>query len=137
MKYRYIAIEGNIGAGKTSLAQRLADDLKADFIPERFADNVFLEKFYAEPSRHAFQLEMSFLIDRYQQLKDHVFEPDKQVISDYYFGKCLVFAENNLTKDEFSIFKELFENLRNQIAEPDIIIYLRSDIGQLQKNIKK
>jgi deoxyadenosine/deoxycytidine kinase len=106
LKYNYIAIEGNIGAGKTTLATRMSEDFNAKLILERFEDNSFLPKFYENPGNYAFPLEMSFLADRYQQLKDKL--PMQELfssftISDYFIDKSLIFAKNNLKADEFNL----------------------------------
>lgn len=140
MKARYIAIEGNIGAGKTSLAKMLSNDLNALFIPEQFEKNSFLPMFYQEPERYAFPLEMSFLADRYQQLKEQLSRPGlfhAVTISDYFIGKSLIFARKTLKSDEFRLYSRLFSIISSNLPAPDVLVYLYSDIAKLQKNIKQ
>ena len=140
LKYNYIAIEGNIGAGKTTLAKRMSDDFNAKLILERFEDNSFLPKFYENPDMFAFPLEMSFLADRYQQLKDKL--PMQELfssftISDYFIDKSLIFARNNLKSDEFNLYSRLFQIISTFLPRPDLIIYLYLDISRLLENIKQ
>src|SRR5687768_6478397 len=107
MKYHYVAVEGNIGAGKTSLSIRLAKDLNAKLLLEQFEENSFLPRFYSDPARYAFALEMSFLGTRFTQLKDQLAEHDlfrDMIISDYVFSKCLIFSRITLQEDEFAIY---------------------------------
>lgn len=140
MQYHYIAIEGNIGAGKTTLAHLLAKKLNARLLLEQFADNPFLPKFYENPKQNAFPLELFFMAERYKQLKDMIHTSDlfqSVTVSDYIFTKCLLFAKINLPTDEFRIYQRLFDIMQQQLAFPDIIIYLHSPIQKLQKNIKK
>lgn len=139
-KYNYIAIEGNIGAGKTTLATKFADDYNAKTVFERFADNPFLPKFYEDPDRFAFQLEMSFLADRYQQLSDDLSQYDlfkSFVISDYYIFKSLIFAQVTLNKDEFFLYRKMFDIMYKEIPKPDLYIYLYQNTPRLLENIKK
>ena len=135
---RYIVIEGNIGAGKTSLAKRIANDTGSNLILEEFADNTFLPQFYKEPARYAFPLELSFLASRYQQLKKY-FEQSRKVpvISDYHFIKSYLFAGQNLGPVELELYRSFFEILSTHIPEPDLVIFLDPGIEQLQKNIQK
>ncbi|MEI7594447.1 MAG: deoxynucleoside kinase [Bacteroidota bacterium] len=133
--YKNIAIEGNIGAGKTTLATKLAKTLNANLILEEFSDNPFLPKFYINPKQYAFPLEISFLIERYDQLKMKQ-KTNQITISDYFFSKTLIFAKNNLDTDEYQLFEKTFKILDSQIAAPDLIIYLYLDVNRLQKNIK-
>ena len=139
MKYNFIAIEGNIGSGKTTLANRLANDLRARLLLEQFANNPFLPKFYKSPEENAFALELFFMAERYQQLKDHqeqdLFFPI--TVSDYFFVKSKLFAKNNLALDEQKLFDRLFDIMVSFLPFPDIIIYLHADIDRLQENIKK
>ena len=140
MKYKYITIEGNIGAGKTTLAYMLSKVLNARLILEEFADNPFLEKFYENPSQYAFSLELFFMAERYKQLKDLVNQQDlfhSITVSDYLFTKCLLFAKVNLPDDEFKLYQKLFETMHPQIIQPDILIYLHAPVNKLQENIKK
>ena len=139
-RYNYIAIEGNIGAGKTSLANMIAQDFNAKRILERFADNPFLPKFYKEPERYAFTLEMSFLADRYQQISDDLSQLDlfkDFMVSDYDVNKSLIFSKVTLPEDEFRLYRKLFYQVYKDIAKPDLYIYLYQNTKRLQENIKK
>jgi deoxyguanosine kinase len=138
--YNYIAIEGNIGAGKTSLATKIAHDFNAKLILERFADNPFLPKFYEEPKRYAFTLEMSFLADRYQQISDDLSQLDlfkDFIVSDYDIYKSLIFSKITLPEDEFKLYRRLFYMMYKDIAKPDRYIYLYQNTERLQENIKR
>jgi len=139
MLYKYIAIEGNIGSGKTTLATMLSDDYDARLILESFAENPFLPKFYKAPDRHAFPLELFFMAERYHQLKNlkeqDLFQP--QMISDYLFVKSKLFAKNNLQNDELHLFNRLFDIMCSSLSKPDLVVYLYADIVRLQENIKK
>lgn len=138
--YNYIAIEGNIGAGKTSLATMIAHDFNAKLILERFADNPFLPKFYKEPKRYAFTLEMSFLADRYQQISDDLSQLDlfkDFIVSDYDVFKSLIFSKITLPEDEFALYRKLFYQVYKDIAKPDLYVYLYQNTQRLQANIKK
>ena len=138
--YNYIAIEGNIGAGKTSLATKLAKDFNAKLILERFADNPFLPKFYKEPQRYAFTLEMSFLADRYQQISDDLSQLDlfkDFIVSDYDVFKSLIFSKITLPADEFMLYRKLFYQVYKDIPKPDLYVYLYQNTERLQENIKK
>ena len=139
-KYSYIAIEGNIGAGKTSLANKLAHDFNAKLILERFADNPFLPKFYEDSQRYAFTLEMSFLADRYQQISDDLSQLDlfkDFVVSDYDVFKSIIFSKITLPEDEFNLYRKLFYLMYKDIAKPDLYVYLYQNTARLQENIKK
>ncbi|QTE21755.1 2-amino-4-hydroxy-6-hydroxymethyldihydropteridine diphosphokinase [Polaribacter cellanae] len=139
-KYNYIAIEGNIGAGKTSLAKMLSDEFTGKLVLERFADNPFLPKFYEDKERYAFPLEMSFLADRYQQLSDDLAQFDlfkNFIISDYYIFKSLIFAQVTLSKDELFLYKKMFNLIYKEITKPDLYIYLYQNTDRLLENIKK
>ena len=136
----YIAIEGNIGAGKTSLAKRIAHDFNAKLILERFADNPFLPKFYEDSQRYAFPLEMSFLADRYQQISDDLAQLDlfkDFIVSDYDIFKSLIFSKITLQEDEFNLYRKLFYLMYKDIAKPDIYVYLYQNTDRLKANIKK
>ncbi|WP_299526520.1 2-amino-4-hydroxy-6-hydroxymethyldihydropteridine diphosphokinase [Winogradskyella sp.] len=138
-KFNFIAIEGNIGAGKTSLATKIAQDFNAKLILERFADNPFLPKFYKEPERYAFTLEMSFLADRYQQISDDLSQLDlfkDFMVSDYDVHKSLVFSKVTLPEDEFRLYRRLFYQVYKDIARPDLYVYLYQNTERLQENIK-
>jgi deoxyguanosine kinase len=140
MRYNYIAIEGNIGAGKTCLSTMIAEQFNGKLILEQFEDNSFLPKFYKEPDKYAFPLEMSFLAERYQQLKDQLTKQDlfkTFTISDYLFNKSLIFARNNLQSDEFALFSQMFTIIDEFLPKPDLLVYLYLDISNLQKNIRK
>ncbi len=140
MPPRYIAIEGNIGAGKTTLAQLLAQRLDARLVLEEFADNNFLPKFYAEPERYAFPLELSFLADRYKQLKDFVATPDlfaQPVVTDYLFIKSKLFARINLSDAEYDLFSKVFEVMELHLPPPDVLIFLHAPVPTLQAHIRK
>ncbi|MFS4482372.1 2-amino-4-hydroxy-6-hydroxymethyldihydropteridine diphosphokinase [Hyunsoonleella sp. 2307UL5-6] len=139
-KFNYIAIEGNIGAGKTSLATKMAYDFNAKLILERFADNPFLPKFYEDANRYAFSLEMSFLADRYQQISDDLSQLDlfkDVIISDYYVIKSLIFSKITLGGDEFSLYRKLFYLMYKDIKKPELYIYLYQNTERLQQNIRK
>ncbi|MCL4128604.1 UNVERIFIED_CONTAM: hypothetical protein GTU68_059076 [Idotea baltica] len=139
-KYNFIAIEGNIGAGKTSLSKKMAHDYNAKLILERFADNPFLPKFYDDPKRYAFTLEMSFLADRYQQISDDLSQLDlfkDFIVSDYDVFKSLIFSKITLPEDEFRLYRKLFYQVYKDIAKPDLYIYLYQNTERLQENIKR
>ncbi|HHB52158.1 MAG TPA: 2-amino-4-hydroxy-6-hydroxymethyldihydropteridine diphosphokinase [Saprospiraceae bacterium] len=139
-KYNYIAIEGNIGAGKTTLTNMLANDFNAKKVLERFADNPFLPKFYKDEERYAFPLEMSFLADRYQQLSDDLAQFDlfkNFIISDYYIFKSLIFAQVTLATEEYQLYRRMFDIMYNEITKPDLYIYLYQNTSRLLDNIKK
>ena len=139
-KYNYIAIEGNIGAGKTSLAKMMSDEFNAKLVLERFADNPFLPKFYEDKERYAFPLEMSFLADRYQQLSDDLAQLDlfkNFVVSDYYIFKSLIFAQITLQKDEYLLYRKMFDLMYKEITKPDLYVYLYQNTDRLLQNIKK
>jgi 2-amino-4-hydroxy-6-hydroxymethyldihydropteridine diphosphokinase len=138
--YNYIAIEGNIGAGKTSLTNLLSDDFNAKMVLERYADNPFLPKFYENEERYAFPLEMSFLADRYHQLTDDLAQFDlfkSFIISDYYIFKSLIFAQITLPPEEFSLYRKMFDIMYKEITKPDLYIYLYQNTTRLLENIKK
>jgi deoxyguanosine kinase len=139
-KYNYIAIEGNIGAGKTSLAKMVSDEFNAKIILERFAENPFLPKFYEDKERFAFPLEMSFLADRYQQLSDDLAQLDlfkNFIVSDYYIFKSLIFAQITLQKDEYLLYRKMFNMMYKEITKPDLYVYLYQNTERLLQNIKK
>ncbi len=138
--FNYIAIEGNIGAGKTTLATKLAEDCNAKLVLERFADNPFLPKFYKDQSRYAFPLEMSFLADRYQQLTDDLAQFDlfkDFVVADYHIFKSLIFAKVTLQEDEFRLYKTMFDIIHKEMPKPDLYVYLYQNTTRLLHNIKK
>lgn len=138
--YKYIAIEGNIGAGKTSLATRLAAETGARLILEQFEDNSFLPKFYEDQERYAFPLELSFLADRFQQLKKGVGSHDlfsPFTIADYFIHKSLIFARKTLNNDEYNLYFKLFGIIDSVLPKPELLIYLYSSIDKLHANIRK
>jgi deoxyguanosine kinase len=139
MRHNYIAIEGNIGAGKTSLSSMISEQFNGKLILEQFEDNSFLPKFYKEPDKYAFPLEMSFLAERYQQLKEQLTKQDlfkTFTISDYLFNKSLIFARNNLQADEFALFSTMFTIIDEFLPKPDLLVYLYMDVERLQNNIR-
>lgn len=140
MKYSFITIEGNIGAGKTTLSQLLAKKFNARLILEQFADNPFLPKFYESPKQYAFPLELFFMAERFKQLKELLQQKDlfqTLTISDYLFTKCLLFAKVNLPEDEFRLYQRLFDIIHQQLVQPELLIYLHAPIPKLQQNIRK
>ena len=139
-KYNYVAIEGNIGSGKTSLSNLMSDEFNAKIVLERFADNPVLPKFYEDQERFAFPLEMSFLADRYQQLTDDLAQFDlfkNFIVSDYYIFKSLIFAQVTLQKEEYALYRKMFDIMYKEISKPDLYIYLYQNTDRLLENIKK
>jgi len=140
MNHKYITIEGNIGAGKTTLANRLAKHYGAKLILEEFADNPFLPKFYEKPQQYAFPLELFFMAERYKQLKDLLQAQDlfsDLVVSDYLFIKSLLFAKINLKEEEYNLYQKLFDIINPQLVQPDLLIFLNAPVTKLQQNIRK
>ncbi len=140
MNYHFITIEGNIGAGKTTLAHLLSKHYNARLILEEFADNPFLPKFYENPSQYAFPLELFFMAERFKQLKELLQQKDmfrQLTISDYLFTKCLLFAKVTLPDDEFRLYQRLFDIIHQQLIQPDLLIYLHAPVSKLQANIRK
>jgi deoxyguanosine kinase len=140
IKYNYVVIEGNIGAGKTTLASKIADQFNARLILERFADNPFLPRFYKEPEKYSFPLELSFLADRYKQLKEELVAQDlfkSFTVADYYFMKSLVFAASTLTGDEYNLYRQIFYIIYGSLPKPDIYVYLHLSPEKLLMNIDK
>jgi len=140
LNYNYIVIEGNIGAGKTSLAKKIADEYQAHLILEQFADNPFLPKFYEKPEKYSFHVELSFLATRYKQLKKEI--PHKNLfksftLADFYFIKSLIFAKVTLSDSEYNLYREIFNIIYKSLPKPDLFIYLHQETNQLMKNIKK
>lgn len=139
MNYKYITIEGNIGAGKTTLANKLAAHFNAKLILEEFADNPFLPKFYEKPQQYAFPLELFFMAERYKQLKDMLQMQDMfsdLVVSDYLFIKSLLFAKINLKEEEYNLYQKLFDIINPQLVQPDLLIFLNAPVPKLQQNIR-
>ena len=140
MKHHFITIEGNIGAGKTTLSHLLAEHFNARLVLEEFAENPFLAKFYEQPQQYAFPVELFFMAERYKQLKELVHNKDlfqHVTISDYLFTKCLLFAKVNLPEEEFRLYQKLFDIIHQQLMFPDIVIYLHAPVQRLQQNIRK
>jgi deoxyadenosine/deoxycytidine kinase len=136
---RFLVIEGNIGAGKTTLSKMIANDLDAKLVLEQFADNPFLPKFYNDQERYSFPLELSFLADRYYQIKKQVFNPDlfhSLIVADYFFAKSAIFAQNTLKDDEYRLFRQIFDIVFESMPKPDLYVYLHADTNQLLQNIK-
>ncbi|ANI89531.1 deoxynucleoside kinase [Arachidicoccus ginsenosidimutans] len=139
MQYKFITIEGNIGAGKTTLATLLAKKLNARLVLEAFSDNPFLPKFYENPAQFAFPLELFFMAERFKQLKE-ILQPElfqQTTISDYLFTKCLLFARVNLPDEEFKLYQRLFDIILQQLVLPEVLIYLHAPVDKLQQNIRK
>jgi deoxyadenosine/deoxycytidine kinase len=140
MNHHFVTIEGNIGAGKTTLSHLLARHYNARLILEEFADNPFLPKFYENPKQFAFPVELFFMAERFKQMKDLLQQKDlfQQItISDYLFTKCLLFAKVNLPEDEFRLYQRLFDILQQQVIMPELLIYLHAPVNKLQENIRK
>src|SRR5918998_2630615 len=140
MNYHFITVEGNIGAGKTTLTHLLAKHYNARLILEEFADNPFLPKFYENPKQYAFPLELFFMAERYKQLKELIHTKDlfqSVTVSDYLFTKCLLFAKVNLPEEEFRLYQKFYDIIDVQIPKPDILIYLHVPVKKLQENIRK
>lgn len=138
LMYNFIAIEGTIGAGKTSLAHKLSGELNARLILEQFEDNSFLPKFYFEPEKYAFPLELSFSASRFQQLKTELSVTDlfkNELVSDYFISKSLIFSKATLPEDEFNLFQKLFNIISLQLPGPDLVVYLYASVKRLQSNI--
>jgi deoxyadenosine/deoxycytidine kinase len=140
MKYPFITIEGNIGAGKTTLSQLLSAHFNARLILEEFADNPFLPKFYDNPEQYAFPLELFFMAERFKQLKEVLSTRDifhQVTITDYLFTKSLLFAKVNLAEEEYRLYQKLFDIINPHIVQPDILIFLNAPVSKLQENIRK
>ncbi|OFY93995.1 MAG: hypothetical protein A3K10_04045 [Bacteroidetes bacterium RIFCSPLOWO2_12_FULL_31_6] len=140
MRYNFIAIEGNIGAGKTTLAKKIAEQYNAKLILEQFEENPYLAKFYENPDRYSFQLEVSFLVDRFLQFKYDVARQElfkNFTIADYYISKSLIFAKNNLQEQEYGLYTKMFDLLSKASPRPDLLVYLYIEVDQLLENIKQ
>ncbi len=140
MDIRFLVIEGNIGSGKTTLATKLSQEFNAKLVLEQFADNPFLPKFYENQEKYSFPLELSFLADRYNQIKKEVFNLDlfhSLLVADYYFSKSAIFARNTLQKDEYNLFRRIFSIIFETMPKPDLYVYLHLDIEHLLENIEK
>ena len=139
MNYNYISIEGNIGAGKTSLATKLSEDFGARLLLEEFADNPFLPKFYENRERYAFPLELSFLAERFSQLKEELNSMElfsSGIISDYFISKCLIFSKANLDGAEYELFSKMYRIIEQNLPKPDLLVYLYLPVERLLENIK-
>jgi 2-amino-4-hydroxy-6-hydroxymethyldihydropteridine diphosphokinase len=139
-QFNYVAFEGNIGAGKTTLTTKIAEDFNAKTVLERFADNPFLPKFYEDQNRYAFPLEMSFLADRYKQLSDDLAQFDlfkDFIVADYHIFKSLIFAKITLAEDESRLYRNLFDIIYREMPKPDLYVYLYQNSERLLQNIKK
>ncbi len=140
MNYHFIAVEGNIGAGKTTLSQLLSQYYNAKLMLEEFAENPFLTKFYENPKQYAFPLELFFLAERFKQQQELIKNTDlfqSVTISDYLFTKCLLFAKVNLPEEEYRLYQKMFDVFQQQLVTPDVLIYLHAPVSKLQSNIKK
>lgn len=138
MSLNYLVIEGNIGAGKTTLAQMISEKYKTKLVLEQFADNPFLPKFYENQEQYSFPLEMAFLAERYNQLNRELSHLDlfsPFTISDYYFMKSLIFAQNTLQPDEYNLYRQFFTIIYEKMPKPDLYVYLHKDVDLLLKNI--
>lgn len=138
--WSYLCIEGNIGAGKTSLARRIAHDYNARLVLEEFEDNSFLPKFYQDPDKYAFPLELSFMAERFQQMvttfsKTDLFRP--MLVSDYFFDKSLIFGRKTLDDDLLRLYRRLFDIMSASMPRPELLVYLYLGVEQLQENIRK
>lgn len=135
---QFLVIEGNIGAGKSTLSGMIAKDYNAKLVLEQFADNPFLPKFYKDQERYSFPLELSFLADRYNQIKKEVLNLDlfhSFMVADYYFAKTAIFAQNTLKDDEYHLFRQIFDIVFESMPKPDLYVYLHADTERLLKNI--
>jgi deoxyguanosine kinase len=140
LPYKYITVEGNIGSGKTSLATKLAQDLNGSLVLEQFADNPFLPQFYENPQRYAFALELFFMAERFQQLKESTSSQtlfSQLTVSDYLFIKSLLFARVTLNEEEYKLYQRLFNIIYSNLPEPELLVYLHCEVPQLLKNIAK
>ena len=139
-RYNFIAIEGNIGAGKTTLCHQLTEQYGCALVLEQFTDNPFLPPFYEQPERYAFPVELFFMTERHKQLLEHFAQPDlfrSFTVADYFFVKTLLFAKNNLSEEEFLLFQRLFSVLNATFPKPDLLLYLHRPVEVLLKHIQK
>jgi deoxyadenosine/deoxycytidine kinase len=137
---KFLVIEGNIGAGKTTLAKMISKDYNAQLVTENFADNPFLKKFYADQANFAFTLEMSFMAERYSQLMNELQNRDlfkDFAVADYYFMKSLIFAGVTLSDDEYNLYRKFFNIIYSRLPRPNLYVYLYKDSDNLKKNIQK
>ncbi len=139
-EYNYVVIEGNIGAGKTTLASRISGQFNARLILEHFDDNPFLPKFYNDPDKYSFPLELSFLVNSYKQLRNELATPDlfkSFTVADYYFMKSLVFASSTLSGEEYNLYRQIFYLTYGSVPRPDLYVYLHLNTGRVMDNIEK
>lgn len=137
--HNFIAIEGNIGAGKTTLCNMMEDDFKCKLILEQFTDNPFLPMFYKNPDRYAFPVELFFMTERHKQLQESLSQPElfpQLIVSDYFFIKTLLFAKNNLNDEEYRLFQRLFHTLNASFPKPDLLVYLHRPVEDIMNNIR-
>lgn len=140
MQHQFLIIEGNIGAGKTTLSQMLAEDFGFKLLLEEFADNPFLPHFYQNPDRYAFPVELFFMTERHKQLQQELAQRDlfqEGIVADYIFFKTLLFARNNLNTEEYRLFQRLFNILNAAFPKPDLLVYLHRSVDRLMDNIRK
>ena len=140
LPYHFIAIEGNIGVGKTTLCHRLAARFNCSLVLEQFTDNPFLPPFYEQPERYAFPVELFFMTERHKQLLEHFANPDlftPFTVADYFFVKTLLFAKNNLSEEEFRLFQRLFGVLNATFPKPDLLLYLHRPVDVLLRQIRQ
>lgn len=140
LPYNFIVVEGNIGAGKTTLCRMLSEDFGYRLILEQFADNPFLPHFYKNPERYAFPVELFFMTERHKQLQEELSQRDlfqQTIVSDYVFFKTLLFARNNLREEEYRLFQSLFNILNASFPRPDLLVYLHRSVDNLMGNIQK
>ena len=138
MSMNYLVIEGNIGAGKTTLAQKISEKYQTKLVLEQFTDNPFLPKFYENQEQYSFPLEMAFLAERYNQLNRELSNLDlfsPFTVSDYYFMKSLIFAQNTLQPDEYNLYRQFFTIIYDKMPKPDLYVFLHKDTDLLLKNI--
>lgn len=139
LKYKYVAVEGNIGTGKTSLCHQVARQTNAQLVLEEFAENPFLTQFYANPQRYAFSVELFFLTERHKQMQEAFGQRSlfqESIISDYCIPKTLIFAKNTLSDDEFNLFNRLYKTLFTQFPKPSLLVYLHRTVDELLENIR-
>lgn len=138
--YNFVVIEGNIGAGKTTLTQMLGRELQAQLVLEQFNENPFLPKFYQNPQRYSFTLEMSFLTERYHQLMHELDSRDmftNFVLADYYFMKSLIFAKTNLEGEEYILYRRVFDIMFHNLPQPDLYVYLHASVEKLMAQVQR
>jgi deoxyguanosine kinase len=136
---RYVAIEGPIGVGKTTLTHLLARHLEARVVLEEFEDNPFLREFYRDKTRVAFQTQVYFLMARYKQ-QEHLRQSDlfsRAIVSDYLFAKDRIFAYLNLSEPELQLYEKVYDLLRPRLLQPDLVVYLQARPEVLLKRLRK